>query len=56
MMEAGRKAIIDGSVLGARSGDATGGDEAAQFITVPRIRHELSKEIKIPGRETPDLP
>jgi dipeptidase len=49
MMAAGKKATADGSVLVARSCDATGGDSVVQVNAVPRRQHVEGTKINIPG-------
>jgi len=56
MMAAGRRATADGSVLVARSCDATGGDDVVQVLAVPRRRHDPGDAIRIPGAEGVELP
>ncbi|MCW4037078.1 MAG: C69 family dipeptidase, partial [Candidatus Bathyarchaeota archaeon] len=56
MMVAGRRATADGSVLVARSCDATGGDDVVQVLAVPRRRHDPGDAIRIPGAEGVELP
>jgi dipeptidase len=56
MMAAGRKATTDGSVLVARSCDASGGDDVVQVLAVPGRKHETGETIRIPGAEGVELP
>ena len=56
MMAAGKKATADGSVLVARSCDATGGDDVVQVLAVPRRMHETGETIRIPAVEGVELP
>jgi dipeptidase len=56
MMAAGKEATADGSVLVARSCDATGGDDVVQVLAVPGKRHEPGETIRIPGAEEVVLP
>jgi len=56
MMAAGKRATADGSVLVARSCDASGGDDVVQVIAVPRRKHEPGEAIGIPGAEGVELP
>lgn len=48
MIAAGKSATRDGSVLVARSCDATGGDDVVQVRAVPRKKHEPAETIRIP--------
>jgi len=56
MMAAGKRATADGSVLIARSCDATGGDDVVQVLAVPRRSHEPRETIRIPGADGVELP
>jgi dipeptidase len=56
MMAAGKLATADGSVLVARSCDATGGDDVVQVLAVPRKGHEPEETIRIPGAKGVELP
>ena len=56
MMAAGRKATADGSVLVARSCDASGGDDVVQVLAVQRRRHGENETIRIPGAQGAVLP
>ena len=56
MMAAGKRATADGSVLVARSCDATGGDDMVQVLAVPRIKYESGETLRIPGAEGVELP
>jgi dipeptidase len=51
MMAAGKKATMDGSVLVARSCDATGGDDVVQVLAVQRRKHKENEVIRIPGAQ-----
>ena len=55
MMAAGKKATADGSVLVARSCDATGGDDVVQVLAVPRRKHGTGDAIRIPGAKGVEL-
>ena len=56
MMAAGSRATADGSVLVARSCDATGGDDVVQVLAVPSRRHDPGGAVRIPGAEGVELP
>lgn len=56
MLAAGKDATSDGSVLVARSCDATGGDDVVQVLSVPRREHEDGSKIQIPGTNGVTLP
>jgi dipeptidase len=56
MMTAGKKATADGSVLVARSCDATGGDDVVQVLAVPRRIHSPREGLRIPGADGVKLP
>ena len=55
MMAAGKGATKDGSVLVARSCDATGGDDVVQVLAVPRMEHEPGETLRISGAEDVEL-
>jgi len=56
MAVAGKKATVDGSILVARSCDATGGDDVVQVLAEPRKKHDPGKVLRIPGAEGVELP
>lgn len=56
MLAAGKKATADGSVLVARSCDASGGDDVVQVLAVPSKKQKHDEMIKIPIAEGVDLP
>jgi len=56
MMAAGKEATADGSVLVARSCDASGGDDVVQVLAVRRRKHGEDETIRIPGAEGVVLP
>lgn len=56
MFAAGKNSTVDGSVLVARSCDATGGDDVVQVLAVPRMEHDENSKIQIPGTKGTTLP
>jgi len=55
MMAVGKNATADGSVLVARSCDATGGDDVIQVLAIPQKKHEPEETLIIPGAEGIEL-